>query len=78
MNNKFALLFDFDQCQVLVTKTYDDEQEMHLMVVTTEIDGIDLSIKYSFKDVEKRNTAFDAFTREQAEKFLESSKEMLA
>lgn len=58
---KFAKLYDIGDDQLLVTKDYDDEDNLFSLKVTTQFDGVSYSMYPSFSSEEDRDEAFNAF-----------------
>jgi hypothetical protein len=75
--NTFAKLFEVKDHQVLVTKTYNSENEEHNIIQFTLVDGIQVSVKASFIKEDGATEAFNNFNQENAETFFDSILKMM-
>ncbi len=70
----FSKIIELEQCQVLVTKDYDDEEGKPQLVISTHIDGGVPTIKMGFSDTDKRDDAFNQYNETSAQSFYERMK----
>ena len=67
---KFAKIFDLENGeQILVVMQYDDEQNTHDLVVSTNIEGTKLDLTFSFESEEDLESYFNNLNTEYAVKF---------
>lgn len=62
----FAKIFETELGQVLVTKTYDPDDDKYGVRVAIATEVLDTAITLGHDDVEVSNKTFDEFTMEQA------------
>lgn len=77
MKNQFAKLFDLEDHQVLITKDEDEDAKEFSITQTTQIDGCDPSASLFFTNQDIRDSAFDSYNKEAAQRFLDSMIELL-
>lgn len=61
----FAKLFQYEDWQILVTKSYNDEEKRYELTFRTDVDGmsIEVTAKYTSEEsVEKEFEAYDAIS----------------
>lgn len=61
----FAKLFQYEDWQILVTKSYNDEENRYELTFRTDVDGmsIEVTAKYTSEEsVEKEFEAYDAIS----------------
>lgn len=69
-------IFEFPTHQVLLSKDYDDDDEMDIIQLTFFIDGVKITQKYGYNYEQERNNIFDTITEQQIEKIFESTEKM--
>jgi hypothetical protein len=77
---KFARIIDLDEnTQVLVTRSYDEDEEdgPFLVTVRTDVGGMESSIKAGFMDEDKANYMFDTYGESNAREFYASMVKLL-
>lgn len=73
MKNKFAKLFEFKECQVLVTKDFEENAETEFKIVqTTHCNHVVIDLALGFDDEEKRDSVFEKYGKKEASEFLKT------
>jgi hypothetical protein len=62
---------------VLITKEYDNDNDIFNVVQTTNLDGVRPSLALGFKSESKRDECFNDYNEEKAGIFLQTIRKML-
>lgn len=68
--NQFARLFWYNEHQILIRKSYDSDEELDALTVSTQHSGIEVSYALKFYDQTTRDKAFDTLDEREAGKAL--------
>jgi len=69
--DKFAKLFEVNGQQVLITKNWDEEEQLHQLTQRTDLDGGVVEMSLGFKTELGIDDAFEQCTETNANLFLE-------
>lgn len=75
---KFAKLIEVEDYQVLAYTTYDSDDDEYQLVLRTDLEGIEGTIKMSFKSEDNCEEAFNNFDEQRAVEFRNNIVETLA
>ena len=74
---KFAKLFEADGDQFLVWRRYNQDDDVYQLVLTTIIDGIEMTQTASYEDEEAVVEMFDKYSQKDAEETLVGLRKLL-
>lgn len=73
MKNKFAKLFEFEECQVLLTKDFEENAETEFKIVqVTHCENVTIDLALGFENEENRDSVFEKYGKKEAAEFLET------
>lgn len=74
---KFARVFDLEDAQVLVTVSFNSEDDKYELRSRTDYDGLEVSIAAGFKEEVDAENALESYTLERAIDFRKRMIEMI-